>query len=47
MDSCLSIVMAAGEGKRMKSKLPKVLHSICGVSMIERVLSFARRVSPV
>ncbi len=39
MDSCLSIVMAAGEGKRMKSQLPKVLHSICGVSMIQRVLS--------
>jgi bifunctional UDP-N-acetylglucosamine pyrophosphorylase/glucosamine-1-phosphate N-acetyltransferase len=31
--------MAAGEGTRMKSSLPKVLHGICGMTMIERVLS--------
>lgn len=38
-NSCMSVVMAAGEGTRMKSKLPKVLHRVCGESMIERVLS--------
>ncbi len=37
--SCMSIVMAAGEGTRMKSRLPKVLHRVCGSTMIERVLS--------
>jgi len=31
------ILLAAGEGKRMNSPLPKVLHSIDGVSMLERV----------
>ncbi len=33
-----AIVLAAGAGTRMKSRLPKVLHKICGKSMIERVL---------
>ncbi|SKA95393.1 UDP-N-acetylglucosamine pyrophosphorylase /glucosamine-1-phosphate N-acetyltransferase [Caloramator quimbayensis] len=37
MDSCYGIVLAAGEGKRMKSKLPKVLHKICGKAMIDYV----------
>lgn len=34
----MSIVLAAGAGTRMKSKLPKVLHEVAGVSMIEHVL---------
>ncbi|WGL51780.1 bifunctional UDP-N-acetylglucosamine diphosphorylase/glucosamine-1-phosphate N-acetyltransferase GlmU [Nocardioides sp. BP30] len=33
------IVLAAGHGKRMKSKLPKVLHTIGGRSMVGHVLS--------
>ena len=28
------IVLAAGEGTRMKSRIPKVLHSLCGRSML-------------
>jgi bifunctional UDP-N-acetylglucosamine pyrophosphorylase/glucosamine-1-phosphate N-acetyltransferase len=32
------VVLAAGEGKRMKSALPKVLHKICGRSLVECVL---------
>lgn len=32
------VVLAAGEGKRMKSKLPKVLHQICGRPLISCVL---------
>ncbi len=32
-------ILAAGKGTRMKSKLPKVLHSLAGKSLIERVLS--------
>jgi len=44
--SCLSIVMAAGEGTRMKSKLPKVLHSVCGMTMIQKVLSVCPNEQP-
>ncbi|HIK46431.1 MAG TPA: NTP transferase domain-containing protein, partial [Leptolyngbyaceae cyanobacterium M65_K2018_010] len=31
-------ILAAGRGTRMKSNLPKVLHSVGGKSMVERVL---------
>lgn len=34
----LTIVLAAGEGKRMKSNLPKVLHQIAGRSIVEHVI---------
>ncbi|WP_299484085.1 bifunctional UDP-N-acetylglucosamine diphosphorylase/glucosamine-1-phosphate N-acetyltransferase GlmU [uncultured Roseibium sp.] len=36
--SCLSIVLAAGLGTRMKSELPKVLHEIGGLPMVGHVL---------
>ncbi len=35
------IVLAAGEGTRMRSSLPKVLHSIAGLPLIGHVLSTA------
>ncbi|NBP91588.1 MAG: bifunctional UDP-N-acetylglucosamine diphosphorylase/glucosamine-1-phosphate N-acetyltransferase GlmU [Actinobacteria bacterium] len=34
-----ALILAAGEGTRMKSATPKVLHSILGKSMMERVLN--------
>lgn len=34
----LAIIMAAGEGKRMRSDLPKVLHTVCGKPLAEHVL---------
>jgi bifunctional UDP-N-acetylglucosamine pyrophosphorylase/glucosamine-1-phosphate N-acetyltransferase len=37
--SCLAIVLAAGEGTRMRSALPKVLHSIAGRSLLAHVLA--------
>jgi bifunctional UDP-N-acetylglucosamine pyrophosphorylase/glucosamine-1-phosphate N-acetyltransferase len=40
------IVLAAGSGTRMKSKLSKVLHPLCGRSMIGHVLAAASRVDP-
>ena len=40
------VVLAAGQGTRMKSALPKVLHPIAGRSLIEHVLRTARTVSP-
>ncbi|MGZ7445714.1 bifunctional UDP-N-acetylglucosamine diphosphorylase/glucosamine-1-phosphate N-acetyltransferase GlmU [Paenibacillus sp. TH7-28] len=35
----LAIVLAAGQGKRMKSKLYKVLHPVCGKPMVGHVLN--------
>ena len=40
------VVLAAGQGTRMKSSLPKVLHPIAGKAMIERVLRTAEAVDP-
>ena len=34
----VAIIMAGGLGKRMESDLPKVLHKVGGVSMINHVL---------
>lgn len=34
-----TIILAAGKGTRMKSKLYKVLHRICGKSMVDHVLT--------
>lgn len=39
-------ILAAGQGTRMKSRLPKVLHPIAGTPMIEHVLRVARAVAP-
>lgn len=39
------LVLAAGEGTRMKSDLAKVLHKICGRSMISRVIETVRGVA--
>lgn len=33
-----AIILAAGEGKRMKSTLPKVLHKVCGKEMVNHVI---------
>jgi bifunctional UDP-N-acetylglucosamine pyrophosphorylase/glucosamine-1-phosphate N-acetyltransferase len=40
--TCLAIVLAAGEGTRMRSALPKVLHRIAGRSMLAHVLNAVR-----
>lgn len=36
--TCLAIVLGAGEGTRMKSSLPKVMHAIAGRSMLSHVI---------
>lgn len=36
--SCLSVILAAGEGTRMKSTLPKVLHRIAALEMLAHVV---------
>jgi len=40
--TCLAVVLAAGEGTRMKSSLPKVLHQIGGRTLLAHVLSAVR-----
>ncbi len=35
---CIAVILAAGEGTRMKSATPKVLHTIAGRSMLGHVL---------
>ncbi|MBG0854693.1 bifunctional UDP-N-acetylglucosamine diphosphorylase/glucosamine-1-phosphate N-acetyltransferase GlmU [Streptomyces spinoverrucosus] len=40
------VVLAAGEGTRMKSATPKVLHEICGRSLVGHVLAAAGELKP-
>lgn len=39
--TCLSIILAAGEGTRMKSSLPKVLHPVAHLPMVAHVVKAA------
>jgi bifunctional UDP-N-acetylglucosamine pyrophosphorylase/glucosamine-1-phosphate N-acetyltransferase len=40
------VVLAAGEGTRMKSATPKVLHALCGRTMLGHVVTAARALDP-
>lgn len=40
---CCGLILAAGKGKRMKSELPKVLHKVCGKSMVNHVIDNLRK----
>ncbi|MEH6811523.1 MAG: bifunctional UDP-N-acetylglucosamine diphosphorylase/glucosamine-1-phosphate N-acetyltransferase GlmU [Motiliproteus sp.] len=40
------IILAAGQGTRMKSKLPKVLHPVAGKPMVGHVIDTASTLSP-
>ena len=40
-----AVILAAGYGKRMKSSLPKVLHPLCGLPMIEHSLRAVAKVT--
>jgi bifunctional UDP-N-acetylglucosamine pyrophosphorylase/glucosamine-1-phosphate N-acetyltransferase len=39
------VILAAGQGKRMRSALPKVLHPVAGQSMLSHVIGTARAVA--
>jgi bifunctional UDP-N-acetylglucosamine pyrophosphorylase/glucosamine-1-phosphate N-acetyltransferase len=40
------VILAAGQGTRMKSSLPKVLHSMAGRTMVEHVLKATEPIAP-
>lgn len=40
------IILAAGQGKRMYSRLPKVLHKLAGKPMLQRVVETAQQLNP-
>ena len=40
--SFAAVILAAGQGTRMKSALPKVLHPLCGVPMVAHVVNAAK-----
>ena len=40
------IILAAGQGKRMRSKLPKILHPLAGRPLLGHVLATARALAP-
>jgi bifunctional UDP-N-acetylglucosamine pyrophosphorylase/glucosamine-1-phosphate N-acetyltransferase len=43
MKNIVGIILAAGEGTRMKSELPKVLHKLCDKPMLKYMLETLRR----
>ncbi len=44
MSNTYAVVLAAGQGTRMKSKLYKVLHPVCGKPMVEHVVDHIREI---
>ena len=40
------VILAAGQGKRMKSRLPKVLHVVGGMPLLEHVICTAQGLEP-
>ncbi len=40
------VILAAGQGKRMYSKLPKVLHPLAGKALVQHVIDTARSLQP-
>ena len=40
------VILAAGQGRRMHSNLPKVLHPVAGKALVEHVIAAARSLSP-
>lgn len=43
MEDFTAVILAAGEGTRMKSDTPKVLHRVCGQPILTYILQAARR----
>ena len=45
--TCSVIILAAGQGSRMRSKLPKVLHTLAHRSLLEHVWAAANQLNPL
>lgn len=43
MEHFTAVILAAGEGTRMKSDIPKVLHKVCGVPILAHVIRAAQQ----
>lgn len=43
MENLTAVILAAGQGTRMKSEMPKVLHQVCGVPMVEQVIHVVKQ----
>ena len=46
MASLSIVILAAGDGKRMHSKTPKVLHHLQGIPLLQRVIHTAQALNP-
>ncbi|EOT39087.1 bifunctional UDP-N-acetylglucosamine diphosphorylase/glucosamine-1-phosphate N-acetyltransferase GlmU [Enterococcus columbae] len=46
MSNRYAVILAAGKGTRMKSKLYKVLHPVCGKAMVDHVLTQVEAMKP-
>ncbi len=46
MKSLSVVILAAGKGKRMRSGLPKVLHTLAGTTLLEHVVHTAKSLDP-
>ena len=44
--SFVCLILAAGQGTRMKSDTPKVLHHLCGMPMIDHVVQTVQKLAP-
>lgn len=41
-----AVILAAGKGTRMKSDLPKVMHKVSGITMLEHVFRSVSAIEP-
>ena len=42
MDKFKAVILAGGKGTRMESDLPKVLHKVCGETMVHYTIKAAK-----
>jgi len=45
-DNFACVILAAGQGSRMKSKLPKPMHKVAGRAMLKHVIAVAEQLNP-
>jgi bifunctional UDP-N-acetylglucosamine pyrophosphorylase / glucosamine-1-phosphate N-acetyltransferase len=45
--TCVAVVLAAGEGTRMRAARPKVLHEVAGRTLLAHVLGVLREAGSI